>query len=314
LIGLLLAGGTARADPAATRDSLDRWEELLQLRLEDGRLDRADVMPALLVSTEPRYTPSEDWFAVRVIEVLQNTLGEGLRLCEACMAPRAIVGEGHLTYQTGPVGLDEVIRLDDQTRGKSAPARSAIWVDETARGIAVRIVDLRSGRVLYAQNIDPMLVEDEKSQRNFALADELERRARGNSITQSFVDLALYPGQHISLDMTEQWGETNKNLTGVTLSLVDPVVGIGVAHYRVVDLVNVMVGGKLILSLPTAVVRSFDTGNNQTDVIDPLVNAVLVVRVPFGRSNYGVVATASTNGTVGLGLSLMNVRFLPVIP
>ncbi len=271
-------------------------------------------MPALLVSAEPRYTPSEDWFAVEVIEVLQGTLGEGLRLCEACMAPRAVVGEGYMTYQTGPIGLDEVIRLDDQTRGDATPARSAIWVEETARGIAVRIIDLRSGRVLYAQNIDPMLVEDEKTQRNFALSEELERRSRGNSITQSFLDLALYPGQHISLDMTEQWGTTNQNLTGVTLSAIDPVVGIGVVHYRVVDVIHMMVGGKLVLSLPTAVVRSFDTGDGATEVIDPLVNAVLVVRVPFGRSNYGVVATASTNGTVGLGLSLMNIRFLPVIP
>ena len=311
LVGALLGGGTARAGPATSRDALDRLEEILQLRLDDGRLSAEDVMPAILVSAEPRYEASQDWFAVRAIEVLQVAFGDGLRLCEACMAPRAFVDDGRLTYQTGAVALDEVVRLDDQSRGGAPPARSAVWIDETAFGVAVRIVDLRTAKVLFAQNVDPFLVEDQKSRRNFTLAEELERRARGKSISQSFFDLALYPGQHISNDMTEQCGPTNKNLSGVTLSFIDPVVGVGATYYRCIDLVNVLVGGKVILSLPTAVGRSFD---DEIEGIDPLVSAVAVVRVPFGRSNYGVVATASTNGTIGLGLSLMNVRFLPVIP
>jgi hypothetical protein len=145
----------------------------------------------------------------------------------------------------------------------------------------------------------------------YTLSQELERRARGDSITQAFVDLALYPGQHISIDWTEQWGVTNANLSGVTLSVIDPVVGIGASHYRCLDLVHVLVGGKLIVSLPTAIVRAIgDTG----DAIDPIVTGVAVVRVPFGRSNYGAVLTASTNGQIGLGISLMNISLLPVLP
>ena len=53
-----------------------------------------------------------------------------------------------------------------------------------------------------------------------------------------------------------------------------------------------------------------DTG----DVIDPIVTGVAVVRVPFGRSNYGAVLTASTNGQIALGVSLMNISPLPVLP
>jgi len=270
------------------------------------------VTPAVLVSATPRYVTSQDWFGVQAIDVLQSVLGQGLRLCEACMVPRAFVEQGLLTYQTGAVSLADVVRLDEASRGGATPARSAIWIEETSVGVAVRILALGTGRVLFAQNIDPMLVEDEQTQRNFTLSEELERRSRGRSITQSFLDVAVYPGQHISVDMTEQWGATNKNLTGVTLSLVDPVFGLGAAHYRVVDLVNVIVGAKLVLSVPTALVRAFD--DDAGDVLDPMVTAVGVVRVPFGRSNYGVVATVSTNGTIGLGLSLMNIRFLPVIP
>jgi hypothetical protein len=292
---------------------VDRLEELLQLRIDDGRLPLDEVVPAIVVSTRPRYVTSEDWFSARVLEVLSGTLGrDNLRLCEACMAPRAWVLDGQLAYQTGPIGLDEVVRLDDQTRGTAAPARSAIWVDEHRGGVGVRIVDLRTGRLLYAQNIDPMLVETKNTERIYTMSEELERRARGESVTQAFVDFALYPGQHVSLDWTDQWGPKNSMLSGITISLFDPIIGLGAVHYQRLKPLNMLVGGKFIVSVPTALVAAVDEGAG--DVVDPFLTVVGVMRVPFGRSNYGALATISTNGEVGLGLSLMNIRLLPVIP
>jgi len=303
----------AWADPGLTRDALDRMQETLELRLEEGALRAEDLSPALLVSVQPRYEESSEWFAVRAIEVLQGVLGDGsLRLCEACMAPRSFVEPGRMTYQAGPISLAEVVRLDEQTRGSAPAARSAIWVEEHRSGVAVRIVDLGTGRVLYAQNLDPLLTELKRSRKVYTMTEELERRARGDSLTQAFVDFALFPGQHLSIDWTEQWGKTNSNLSGVTVSLFDPVLGIGASHYRRVEFFNILVGGKLILSLPTAAARSI--GDNDVDVIDPLVTAAAVGRIPFGRSNYGVVLSASTNGEVGIGVSLMNITLLPVIP
>lgn len=311
LLGLWMSP-TASAGPATTNDSLDRLEELLLLRVEDGSLSREDVLPAIVVSAEPRYEESKAWFSTRVLDVLRTVLGDsGLRLCEACMAPRAFVEDGNLAYQTGPVGLDEVVRLDDQSRGGAQPARSAIWVEEHRGGVAVRIIDLRTSRVLYAQNVDPGLVEKGNTQRMYSLSEELERRQRGDSLTQAFVDMAVYPGQHISLDWTDQWGKTNANLTGVTVSLFDPVVGIGACHYRRIDYLNVLVGAKMIFSVPTGLTRALS--DESFELLDPLLTGVAVARIPVGRSNYGVVFTASTNGEVGIGLSLMNISLLPVI-
>jgi hypothetical protein len=312
LVAMLLGAGVARADSSLTRDALDRLDELLELRVQDGLLDPQELAPAILVSARPRLEGSESWYATRVISLLEARLGPGnLRLCEACMAPRTFVRDGTLSYQTGPVGLDEVAWLDDAGRGSSPPARAAIWVDEFRGGVSIRIVDIASGRVIYARNVDPLMIEDANTARSHALAAELERRARGDSITQAFVDLALYPGQHISVDWTEQWGPTNHNLSGFTISLYDPVVGLGASHYRALKLWDILVGAKLLVSLPTAVARAFDdTG----DVIDPMITAVAVTRVPFGRSNYGAVLTISTNGEVGLGISLLNISLLPVLP
>ncbi len=308
-----LCAPVAMAGPEATQDALDRMDEVLELRIDDGRIPMRETTPVLLVSARPLYEESAPWFATRVAQILQERFGSAsLRICEACMVPRAWVEDGHMTYQTGPIGLDEVVRLDDQARGQAEPARAAVWVDEWQGGVSVRIVDLRTGRVIYAQNVDPYLVEYKNTRRMYTFAEEYERRARGESVTQAFVDMAVYPGQHISLDFCDQWGKRNSSLTGVTFSILDPVLGVGPAHYQRTELFNTLVGAQVVISVPTALVASL--GDDTGDVIDPLLTVVGVVRVPFGRSNYGAVATVSTNGAVGLGVSLMNIRLLPVIP
>jgi len=310
LIALFPASALAASD--ATHESLDRMQEVLTDRIADGRLNLDDVLPAIIVSTQPKYEESKEWFAVSAIQALQVALGEGsLRLCEACMVPRAFVEDGTLDYQSGTASLDEIAQLDEQTRGTAPAAKSAIWVDEHSAGVAVRIVDLRTGRVLLAQNLDPQLIEYTNSQRQYSLSEELARRARGDSLTQTFVDFAIYPGQHLSMDWTDQWGKKNDKLSGVTISFFDPIVGIGAAHYQHLQLGHVLVGGQLVVSLPTAMARALSDQN--LSVLDPLVTAVGVVRVPFGRSNYGAVVMGSTNGELGVGISLMNITFLPVL-
>jgi hypothetical protein len=214
---------------------------------------------------------------------------------------------------SGHVTMDEIIRLDDNTRGTAARARAAIWLDEWEGGVTLRVVDMATGRIVLADTIDPMMVEVAKSEHNFTLSRELERRRRGDSITQTFMDATLYPGQHWSFDWTEQWGDTNANLSGVTLSLFDPFFGIGGCYYRVIpEAFDMSLGAKVIMSVPTALVSAITS--ESTTLIDPIISAVLVVRVPLFSSNYGIVASLSTNGRVGLGISLLNISLLPFLP
>ena len=58
-------------------------------------------------------------------------------------------------------------------------------------------------------------------------------RQRGDSINHSMIDMGLFPTPHLSLSWAEQWGESNRNLTGLSLSLFTPVLGIGANYYRV---------------------------------------------------------------------------------
>ena len=311
---LALVEATALAGPAETRDALLRMRDVLELRLEDGQLSREALRPAILVGAEARYAESEGWLLTQAIEVLQPVVGAGnLRVCEACMAPRTWVGDGQVNYQTGPIAIEDVVHLDDALRGDTPPARAGIWIEEHASGVSVRIVDLRTGGVLFAQNLDPALREVTRTDKMFRLTEELERRARGEGLTHTFFDLGLYPQQHIGIDWSDQFGSRNQHLSGFSITILDPLVGIGGNYYFVTPLFNTLVGVKAIASLPTALVRSLGP-DTDIDILDPLVTAVGVVRVPFGRSNYGVLATVSTNGRFALGISLMNTSALPVIP
>lgn len=309
----------ARAERTTTREALETLEELLMIRIEDGVIDSDDVVPALVVSTKTRFEESADWFPTQALQVITTVFGtEAVRVCEACMQPRTFVRDGYIEQNSGPISIDEIVRLDADSRGRARVARSAIWVDEHDAGVAVKIVDLGTSRVIWAENVDPYLEEAEDTEDLMKMAREYERRARGDSLTQFFLDASFFPGQHVSLDWTDQWGETNKNFTGVSVSLFDPVVGIGAAYYRAFDLGSIFglrlvpqIGAKVILSLPTAILQT--VSDDVPDVIDPIITGVAVIRIPIGMSNYGLLITASTNGRVGVGISLLNVTFIPVI-
>lgn len=268
----------------------------------------------LVVSVEAHYEQSARWFGSQALTTLGRAFGRGsLRMCEACLAPRTFVAEGRLDQTTGSPGTIELLRLDESLRGNAPPARAALWLDETSSGVSLRIVQLEGSRLVLAENVDPSLEERTRSARTFTLTRELERRARGDGLAHAFVDIAMYPGQHLSMDWVDQWGDTNNNLSGVTLSLFDPILGLGGCYYRVIpEAWDLLVGGMVIMSVPTAFVRS--VADNDTDVIDPLLTGVFVVRVPLFSSNYGLFFSASTNGRVGLGVSLLNFSLLPVLP
>jgi len=315
LLGALLVPVLARAERTTTREALERFEETIASRTEEANFNTKELLPAIVVSVQPAFEETKTWYPTAALSALLHAFGTGgIRSCEACMAPRTFVDTGRLQSDVGPIGLDEIVRLDEGARGAAAPAKAAIWLDETTEGVSLRIVDLRNGKILLAENFDPRLAERARSKRVFTLTKELDRRARGDSITQLFVDAVLYPGQHVALEFDEQWGDTNANLSGLVLTLYDPVAGIGGSYYRVFpDAFNVMVGAQLVLSVPSAIIQSVaNSGSGITG--DNLITAVAVVRVPFGHSNYGAVASVSTNGRVGIGISLMNISLLPVLP
>jgi hypothetical protein len=284
------------------------------MRFEDRLLQREALVPAIVVSVTARFGESERDYPDAALAVLVRALGgESLRLCQACQVPRTFVTEGVLEQSFGVVGIDEILALDAALRGQAAPAKTAIWLDETETGVALRIVDLANGRIVWVESLDPELRELATEAHNFSLTRELHRRIRGDSLTHAFVDLALYPGQHFSLDWVDQWGASNTHLSGFSFSFWDPLVGVGGAYYHVVpSLANTALGLKVLLSVPTTLVRQF-SGNSSNPLPDNLLTGVFVVRVPLFES-YGLLLTASTNARIGIGIAMLNTSLLPVLP
>ncbi len=314
MLAVLTVGGSAAAQRDTTRNALLRFEETMSLQREDGVREVKTLLPAIVVSVKPAFEETKNWYAAEALASLVHVFGAaGLRSCEACMAPHTFVVDGRLETSTAGVSTDDIIRLDEAARGQSTPARVAIWLDETLEGVSLRVVDLQNSRIVLAQNFDPNLSEATRTTHTFSLARELDRRSRADSLTHVFVDVALYPGQHVSFDWAEQWGDTNANLSGVSVSLFDPVAGVGAEYFRVIpQALNLMVGAKLLLSMPTALVRAISGQDN--NVIDPLITGVFMLRLPIASSNYGVILSVSTNGRVGLGFSLLNFSLLPFLP
>lgn len=303
----------ASAERDTTREAMERFEELLELRQEDGQLDARTVLPLVLVSAAPRYEASQGWFETRALAALVRIFGgSGVRVCEACMRVRTTVGEGYLMQSSGPASLDEVIAFDERYRGQSEPAKAGVWIEEIQSGVAVRFVDLRTGRILFAGNIEPDLRSYQGSQRTYRLSEELERRSRGESLTHAMFDLAVYPGQHISMEWVDQWGETNSNLSGFVLSLYDPVLGVGASYHRVLPWLHMTVGGQVLLSIPTAVAQG--VADADVDILDPVLTVTGMLRVPIFRSNFAGLLALSTNGQIGIGITLLNSSILPVLP
>lgn len=310
----VLFPAVAFAQRDSTREALARLEESLGQKLEQSGLTVKDAGPIVVVSVAPAFEESKAWYPNAALTALLRVFGAAnLRSCEACMVPRLFVDSGHVEENSAPPDVAEIVKLDESARGSGPPARTAVWLDETAEGVSLRVVDLKNSHILLAENFDPLLKESARTRRNITLSEELDRRARHEAIAHLFFDATLYPGQHVSLDWTEQWGDSNANLSGVTLSLFDPVLGIGGCYYRVIpSAFNLMVGVQVIMSLPTGLVKAVT--RSDATLIDPLLTGVAVVRFPIASSNYGIVFTASTNGRFGLGISLMNISFLPFLP
>lgn len=316
MVVVLASSLPARAQRETTRAALSRLEEVLPRRVNDGVLALKDLTPVLVVSTLPAFEQTRAWYPAAAVTALSRVFGPGaLRACEACMAQRLTVEDGRLEQVATSLSVQDLVRLDEVTRGSSARAVSAIWLDETIEGVALRIVDLRNGRILLAENVDPNLASAIESRKTVSQAEELERRARGDSLTHLFVDLGLLPQQHVSLDWLEQWGPDNANLSGFSVSVVDPFAGLGVAYFRVIPIAfNLMVGAKFLLSVPIAVVNAFTPDTPQNLLGDSLFTGVAMVRLPLFKTNYALVASVSTNGRVAVGISLLNFSLLPFLP
>ena len=313
-LAALLGSGAGYAQRDNTQQAFDRFEEDLQPEVDEGTLSPKGIGPIILVGATSAYEETRAWFPAAAVRSLVRVFGRSnIRACEACMNPTVRSVGRRLEYNT-VLSLADVVRIDEEQRGKSPPARSAVWMEETPGGMAVRIVSLANGQILFAGNFDGSQTERVRTAEVYNLTTELGRRLRGQSLTHVIIDAGVLPNLHISTDVVEQFGDYNLNLAGLTFSLIDPVVGFGVSYYRVIpQLWDFTIGAKLIASIPTVLALALNQGN-PVEVIDPPLTGVIVARFPIPQTNFAAFASASTNFSFTVGVSMLNVSLLPFLP
>lgn len=312
---------SAFAERQTTADAFLRFEEIVREQVESKSTGGGEYLPAILVKASPAFEESRNSFVVRSVRSLQTGLGDsGIRFCEGCGATYSKVRENGLELiSPDSMTLADVADFDNAMRGTAPPAQTGWWFSETPEGISVRGVSLVTGKIVFAQNVSPSLASQARSQRNYTATRDLLRRQRGESLTHTLFDLGVYPGQHFSVDWLEQWGQFNQRFFGVSISVFDPVLGLGASYAEAFPgLMNSLLGGKLLMSVPTALIKSLtrNLGGTSPNGIDPLLTLVGIARapVPFLNGDYALNIFFSTNGRFGLGVSTLNSSLLPVMP
>ena len=56
------------------------------------------------------------------------------------------------------------------------------------------------------------------------------------------------------------------------------------------------------------------TYDADVDILDPVLTVTGMLRVPIFRSNFAGLLALSTNGEIGIGITLLNSSILPVLP
>jgi hypothetical protein len=319
----VVAATPARAQRASTDGGLARAREALLEAQRDGAVP-TDVV-VLLVSARPAYAETRAAFPAAAAAVLVDVFGPGrVRACEACMNPRVVEGSAGVRYDTGEITLADALALDAATRGAAPAARLGAWLEETPTGVALRIVDLGDGSVLLSRHLDPALQTLQRSARQVTVTEDIRRRLRGDSLTHVHWNLGLYPGQHLSLELLDQFGPARTDLAGLSLTMVNPLLGVGGAYQRIFpEAWNVAVGGKVIVGIPGLVIDAFDQNLPPDPQIIGLIGGPVTVmataQLPIFDTNYAVFAFAGLHlpsflPSAGLGISLLNVHVLPILP
>ena len=308
--------GRAHAQNILTLDALARLEEILTQKLETQEINLADHGPVLLIEAKPFYQDSLSSFRSAVLKSITNVFTQGsVRDCQRCEKPYVYEFQGRLIHSTGHLDFQEIRNLDQMIRGTQVAAKSAMWVQETRNGVSLNMVNLYTGQVVFAQNITPELEWTQRSRANFTRSEIYAMRARGERISHAFMDAGGMVGGHWSFDWSEQWGVSNRNLTGFTISLITPILGVGVNYGRIFpNLWNASLGGKFMLSIPSLLVNNLSKGRT-SEVIDPLVTFMGFARIPFTpRSNFGGFIFVTSSAKLGIGISTFSINLLPVAP
>ncbi|SMF71120.1 hypothetical protein [Pseudobacteriovorax antillogorgiicola] len=295
LIGALL--GSQALAQSNVRRLLQDWQYRMEEHRDDGLIRDIDVAPVVLVSVMDGQDRASDALSNQTYSTASKIFGRQLMDCQECLRPEVRPGKG-LYYRYGFISLDDVRNIYE---GKELQPRSALWVAYADGSLSYRLVSLKTGRVIYSDTIQEDLDWNSRSIRNFTKSRMKERYGRQDAIYHHTWEMGLYPNFNLSYNFLNQWGENNDQLSGLTISVINPTLAIGAAYYKVLDLDNApIVGAKLLVKIPEALASESGESSSGSSLV---VQAIAKHPFPGNWGGLSGMVTVDTEGTVSIGVS-----------
>ncbi len=292
---------------ADRQDKVAAFEEKLIDSLRSGQISQG-LGRVLIVSLRSDQGQVEI-LKNQLADVMKRTLEGPVTICDPCFTTEGTwLKQGEVSRNF----LDHS-RISDIIKSHSEWGEISVFAyfQEDERRLSWRLEEARSGDIISAGVVDQRGNWSLRTLGKSTQNEADERRAAGQPLMHTVLDVGAYPSAYISLDFLEQWGEYNNRFTGIALSLYNPTGGIGISHYQVIpQFGNTMVGAQFLLNIPQVLSSTQKDSNNNEDKNDSndqyLLNIML--RYPLTTSGiWNAFFFVSTSASVGAGISLIGI-------
>jgi hypothetical protein len=298
----ILFSSTANAMLEQTRGDLIILEDALQNKTGTDEDFTQSVSPMLVATPSHLWSESKSDFAPEVWSILKKIWPKAgdLIQCQDCNMQRLHVGKGNsISLDSGDLSTADLLALTSDPRYQGV--KSVVFTKETASGVEIRILRISDGAILFQYLADGRVTINQVAPR-LGLVKELERRERGESLAYIFLDVGFYPTGLLHVSFLEQWGSLNQHITGVTLSLVNPTLALGLTYrYMLPFNRRITASGQIFFPL-----QAMLSDKPATESLSASIGVQGAI-----SSTFGLFLNLSTSGGVSLGVSLYNPVWFP---
>lgn len=312
IITLLFISELASARTQAEKLNLiNKMFTILYEKVEDADLRYESIFPITVVRIE-----SQDDDVDKIISYIPTKAPDG-KLADINICYECINGSLELS--------NDEIRFDKGGDLVKKRTKTNMTIIENDFGFVYRITSTKDSLIVDAGTIATGISLENRTEKKFSYYKNQERQFEGRGIYHSMFDLAIYPNPHIAWNYLEQWGEYNEYLSGFSLSIAGPGLGLGGAIFKALpSKPKFLVGAKLYANLFNVLQRTVtgDTGSEEEEqeseedeedeergppdgvLSDNLVTLAIQVRYELlDNGRLGLIAFANTDLQFGIGLS-----------
>jgi|GEM_PF-2540621 len=292
-----------------TSSDLSVLEDALGLKFNTEKESSVDVTPMLIATPLHFWKESREDFAASTKSMLLRVFENPGDLvdCPECDSWR-LHGEqkSRLHVMNGPLTGGEISSLSQDSRYRDA--KTIAFIKETPSGVAMTVVALSTGRILFSKVADN--TQNVTTAKPFLhLQAERERRMRGEALSYIFINLGFYPTSAFQIEWVEQWGSRNQHISGFALSLFNPIVSPGIVyHYMLPKYTRFNVNLGLYYPLTSALASA--VGQDQS-IQDSFVLSG-GAQWTFS-SSIALAAQANTEGSFYLAFVFLNPLLFPFV-